>query len=215
MSRERRLPPDRLDTSGATLGETLDVSRLPSYAFGHRSVMWWGTMGVVVIEGTVFALALATYYYLRVNGDSWPMGVPPPELQWAILNTVILFASLIPNRWTQKQAERHDLGRVQVGMFACICFAVAFLGVRILEFTTLNVAWDSNAYGSIVWLLLGLHTVHLVTDFFDTAVLYVLMLTGPIEGKRYVDVAENAAYWDFVVLAWIPIFATLYIAPRL
>ncbi|HZA94736.1 MAG TPA: cytochrome C oxidase subunit III, partial [Burkholderiaceae bacterium] len=49
----------------------------------------------------------------------------------------------------------------------------------------------------------------------DTAVLAVLMHTGPIEGKRYVDVSENSLYWYFVVFSWLPIYAVIYLAPRL
>ena len=75
--------------------------------------------------------------------------------------------------------------------------------------------WDRDAYGSIVWLLLGLHTTHIVTDFLDSAVLTVLMFIGPIEEKRFVDVEENAVYWYFVVLAWLPIYGVIYWAPRL
>jgi heme/copper-type cytochrome/quinol oxidase subunit 3 len=216
MSQERRdFPPGRLDTQWAVVGETLDVSQLPSYVFGSRGIMWWGTMGVVAIEGAVFAMAIATYYYLRTNGDAWPMGVPPPELRWGILNTLVMLASLLPNHWTLHRAKAHDLHGARTGMLVCIVMAALFIGVRVLEFKALNVSWDSNAYGSIVWMLLGLHTVHLLTDFGDTLVLYVLMHTGPLEGRRFVDVAENAEYWDFVVLAWLPIFATLYLAPRI
>ena len=36
---------------------TLDVGSLAPGAFGSRSLLWWGTMGIVLIEGTVFALA--------------------------------------------------------------------------------------------------------------------------------------------------------------
>jgi cytochrome c oxidase subunit III len=193
----------------------LDVSGLPSYVFGPRGLMWWGTAGVIAIEGTVFALAIGCYFYLRVNADTWPLGVPPPDLFWGTLNTIILLASVVPNHYTKRAATDHHLGRARVGMFACLAMATAFLGVRIFEFASLNCSWDTNAYGSIVWLLLGLHTVHLITDFLDSVVLYVLMLTGPLEGKRYVDVAENGLYWDFVVLAWLPIYAVIYWAPRL
>ncbi|HUP30801.1 MAG TPA: cytochrome c oxidase subunit 3 [Usitatibacter sp.] len=214
MSDKPVFPPDRLDTQGAVAGETLDVAQLPSYVFGARGIMWWGTMGVVAIEGTVFAMAIATYFYLRTNGDTWPMGVPAPDLRWGVLNTLIMLASLLPNHWTLHRAKAHDLGRVRGGMLVCLVMGAAFILVRVFEFRTLNVSWDSNAYGSIVWMLLGLHTVHLLTDFGDTLVLYVLMLTGPLEGRRFVDVAENAEYWDFVVLAWLPVFATIYIAPR-
>jgi len=76
--------------------------------------------------------------------------------------------------------------------------------------------WDANAYGSIVWLLLGLHTIHLLTDLGDTIVLAVLMFTrhGTV-GKRLGDVADNATYWNFVVASWLPIYFLIYWVPRL
>jgi heme/copper-type cytochrome/quinol oxidase subunit 3 len=46
-------------------------------------------------------------------------------------------------------------------------------------------------------------------------VLTVLMFTGPISQTRFVDVSENAFYWYFVVLSWLPIYALIYFAPRL
>ena len=30
-------------------GDALDVAELPSYGFGHRSLMWWGTAGMMAI----------------------------------------------------------------------------------------------------------------------------------------------------------------------
>jgi len=38
-----------------------------------------------------------------------------------------------------------------------------------------------------------------VADFADTLVLTAVMYKEPIEGKRYVDIAENSGYWDFIV----------------
>ena len=114
-------------------------------------------------------------------------------------------------RAAERQRPRAARG---CGSSCALAFALAFLVVRGFEFAALNVRWDANAYGSIVWLLLGLHTTHLVTDTFDTAVLAVLLFTGPLEGKRFVDVSENALYWYFVVLSWLPIYAVIYLAPR-
>src|SRR5581483_10039322 len=37
---------------------SLDVSGLPSYKFSHHSLMWWGLMGLIAIEGMAFALAV-------------------------------------------------------------------------------------------------------------------------------------------------------------
>ena len=209
-------PPNDLATQGArVVGRGLDVSQLPSFGFGQRSLMWWGTLGLVAIEGTVFALAIMTYFYIRTLSDDWPMGSPAPGLPWGTLNLAIVLLSAIPNHWAKGAAERYDLGRTRAGLLACLVFELAAIAIRFLEFGALNVAWDTNAYGSIVWTLLGLHTLHLVTDFVDSAVLYALVLRDPVEGKSFVDVTENAIYWDFVVLAWIPIYLVIYWGARL
>ncbi len=195
---------------------TLDVSALPPGAFGARSLNFWGTLGIIVIEGTVFALAIAAYLFLVTRTADWPPdGGAPPDLQWGLVNTLVLLTSLIPNELARRAAEKTDLAQVRLWMVACLAWGVVFNIVRIYEFRHLNVMWNRDAYGSIVWLILGLHTTHIVTDFLDSAVLAVLMLVGPIEERRFVDVEENAVYWYFVVLAWLPIYGVIYWAPRL
>jgi cytochrome c oxidase subunit 3 len=193
----------------------LDVSEIPSYGFGHRSLMWWGTLGMVAIEGTVFALAIVVYFYVRTRVNDWPPSVLPPELIWGTANTVLMLLSLIPNQWTKRAAEAENLPKVRIGLAIGVLFGAAFLVLRALEFSALNCRWDTNAYGSAVWMLLSLHTIHVATDFFDTAVLAALMAFGPIEGKRFVDVSENSFYWYFVVFAWIPIYALIYFGARI
>jgi cytochrome c oxidase subunit 3 len=197
------------------LGPAMDISELPSFGFSHRSLMWWGTLGLMAIEGTVFALAVASYFYLRSHVDRWPPSGLPPDLLWGIVNTVILVVSGLPNHWVKRVSERLDLKSVRIGLVVCLAFSFAFLLVRIFEFRSLNARWDEDAYGSMVWMLLGLHTVHLLSDTVDTAVLTVLMYTGPLEATRFVDVSENALYWYFVVWSWLPIFAVIYLVPRL
>jgi len=192
----------------------LDASGLPTHAFGHRNLMWWGTLGLIAIEGTIFALTVVSYFYLQVHAPKWPPNTPPPSLLWGTLNTAVLSASLWPNHLLKKAAEHGDLARIRRNFIACLAFSLVFLAIRVFEFRALNVRWDNDAYGSVVWLLLGLHTVHLITDTYDTAVLAVLMFKGPLESQRLVDVSENAMYWYFVVAAWLPIYAVLYLAPR-
>jgi heme/copper-type cytochrome/quinol oxidase subunit 3 len=192
----------------------INVSKLPSYAFGHRSILWWATLGIVAIEGTMFALVMTSYLYIKGRNPHWAPGVFPPALRWGTLNTVILLASLVPNQFAKKAAEKLDLRGSQLWLVVCVAFGVAFNIIRIFEFRSLNVWWDTNAYGSVVWTLLAFHTTHILTDLLDTMVLTVLMFTGPLEEKRFVDISENSFYWYFVVISWIPIYALIYFAPR-
>ena len=192
----------------------LDVRDLASFGFSHSSLMWWGTAGLMAIESTVFGIAIAMYFYLRSHADSWPTSAPPPELAWGTINTIVLLLSVVPNHFAKRAAEQLDRGGVKLWLTICLAFGFVFLVVRGFELAALNVRWDASAYGSVVWLLIMLHTVHLVTDAWDTTVLDVLFFTGPLEGRRYVDVSENALYWYFVVLSWLPIYAVVYLAPR-
>jgi cytochrome c oxidase subunit 3 len=193
---------------------TMDVSSLPTYGFSHRSLLWWGTWGMMLIEGTVFLMTIGTYLYLRSHVNVWPMSRFPPDMLWGTLNVAILLLSGLPNHWAKKAAEKEDLKSVRFWLVACMIFSLAFLGIRIMEFSHLNVGWDSNAYGSVVWMLLGLHTLHLLTDTIDSAVLTVLMFTGPLKGTRFVDVSENGMYWYFVIFTWLPIYIVIYVLPR-
>ncbi len=192
----------------------LNVSDLPTVVFGHRSVTWLGLMGMMAIEGTAFAIVLASYFYLRTRTDDWPPGLQPPRLLAGTLNTVVFLASLAPNAWTKKRAEEGNLRGTQIGLVMMTAVGVINLVIRWFEFRGLNCTWDANAYASVTWLLLGLHTTHLITDWFDTVVLGALFFTDRVEGKRYMDASENADYWYFVVFAWLPIYAVLYLAPR-
>ena len=182
--------------------------------FGHRSLMWWGTQGLVLIESTIFLLALLCWFYLRGQSELWPPDGRAPDWLWGSLTTALLILSLWPNHLVKQAAERLDLSAVRRWIVVMTLLGMAVLVLRVYEFIHLNTHWQAHAYGSIVWLILGLHTVHLITDTWDTAVLAVLMHTGPLEGRRFVDVSENALYWVFVVLSWLPLYGVLYVGPR-
>jgi heme/copper-type cytochrome/quinol oxidase subunit 3 len=193
-----------------------DLSALPLHGKETASLTWWGTAAFILIEGTGFALLIAVYLYLMSVAPSWPLDSAPPRLGPGTIVTVILLASLVPNWLIARWAVREELRKVQIGLLIMTALGIAPLIVRIFEFPALLVLWDTNAYGSIIWFLLGLHTTHLITDLGDTVVLAAVMFTRHAPNpRRFGDVQDNALYWYFVVLAWLPIYACLYWVPRL
>jgi heme/copper-type cytochrome/quinol oxidase subunit 3 len=193
----------------------LDLGELPDHGFGTRSLTWWGTVGMFAIESMTLAIGAAAYLYLMRQEPHWPPVAKNPDLAISTTITTLLILSVIPNMWLKQRAERYDLRGVRFGMVVMSLVGAALVPLRLYEFTHLNVRWDSNAYGSAVWGLLGLHTTHLVTDLVDTVVLTALLFTRHgHHARRFVDTAENAMYWNFVVLAWLPIYAIIYLVPR-
>jgi cytochrome c oxidase subunit III len=194
----------------------LDLAKLPMHGLGAASVTWWGTLAFMLIEGTGFALAIAVYLYLMSLAATWPIDAPKPDLLPGTLVTLILLASLIPNLLMSRWAEQQNLDKLRIGMVVMSLFGIAPLVVRFFEFPALKINWDTNAYGSIVWTLLGLHTTHILTDLVDTLVLAALMFTRHGNNtRRFGDVQDNAMYWNFVVATWLPIYGCIYWIPRL
>jgi cytochrome c oxidase subunit III len=189
----------------------LDVSKLPLHGFGAASVTWWGTLGFMLIEGTGFALVIAVYLYLMSLAPSWPLNAPPPDLLAGSVMTVALLASVVPSVLVSRWAQQQDLRKVRIGMVVMSVLGIVPLIIRVFEFPALKVKWDSNAYGSVIWTMLGLHTTHILTDLIDTVVLAVLMFSRHGDNRRrYGDVQDNAMYWNFVVAAWLPIYGCIY-----
>jgi heme/copper-type cytochrome/quinol oxidase subunit 3 len=195
--------------------QALDVSTLPTFAFGQRSILWWATMGMIAIESSAFALIAVSYLYLKWRVPHWPPGFAPPDLRWGTATTIVLLATAIPNQLAKRAAERLDVHGARLWVGVCVLLALVFCVTRAMEFTTLNVWWDSNAYGSVVWTMLGLHTTHIVTDIIDTGALAAMLLVSPLDANRFVDVSENAGYYYFVMISWLPIYGLIYFAPRI
>lgn len=192
-----------------------DVSALPTYGFSTQSGPWWGSLGFIAIEGTGFALVIALYLYLYATDPTWLQHTAPLTLWPGTALTALLFSSLIPNIWADRVARRLELKNVRIALIVMAVIGLAALPLRAYEFMLLPIQWDTNAYGSALWFILGLHTVHLATDLGDTIVLAILMFTRHATPRRFSDAVDNAFYWNFVVLAWLPIYLLLYWTPRL
>ena len=193
-----------------------DLSTLPDSIDGARNVVWWSNFGFMVIEGTGFALAAATLLYLRTQSTAWPPSTDrAPDLLWGAIFTIGLLLSEILNRWVPKKAREKDERRVRRGMLAITIAGAVLMAFRAMELNHLNIGWETDAYGSVVWLLMFLHTTHVVTQLGETAVLSLWLYTHEVGDDQFADVQDNANYWSFVVVAWLPIYAIVYWAPRI
>ena len=196
---------------------TQDISSLPTHGFSIRSLTWWGVIGYMVIEGAAFALTIAAYFFLMSHEQQWaPMPWEPPNPIAGTLFTAVMLLSEIPNTMAKKAAEAYDVPKVRMLLPWIVGIGLALLVLRGFEFNSLNVRWYDNAYGSIIWALLLLHTLHIGTDWVDTIDLWRLMRTPHgEEPRRLVDTSENSLYWRFVWLSWIPIYLLIYWVPRM
>ncbi|HYK41581.1 MAG TPA: cytochrome C oxidase subunit III [Thermoanaerobaculia bacterium] len=198
---------------------TIDVSRLPDISLTPSALFWWGTVGLILIEATTFVIMIATAIYLRLTVTDWPPPtIPPPDLRWGVAGLVLILASCLPLRAAEKIAARghlEDTPRIRALLYVTIAITALFIAVRFFEFPGTHTKWNSSAYGSIVWTILGLHLLEGVAGFLENGVLAAVLKIGPVAHKQFLDVRGCAIFWYFIALGWIPLFLIVYVYPRL
>jgi heme/copper-type cytochrome/quinol oxidase subunit 3 len=205
-----------MDRVAPTAAASIDVSRLPTVTFGTKGLMWWGTMAFMVIEGWTLGLTAMSWFYLRQNTEQWPpLRTPDPSLTIPTIALIIMLASLIPSWWTRQRATKLDRRGVALGLGVSGAIGVLLVVLRWFELWAINTRWDSNAYGSIAWLLVGLHGTLVLLDVADTIGLGVMFAKRELPPHYYSDTSDNTMYWFFTVLSWIPLYLIVYVGPRL
>ena len=194
----------------------MDLRGLPDVVFGPRDVMWWGTLGFVLIEGFTLVLCAAAYLYVTQNFPTWPpQNTPLPSLVAPTVQVAVMLVSLVPASWTARAARRFDLNAVRIGLIVATAFAIAIVGLRAWELlVSLNVKWDANAYGSVQWLVLGVHGSLLAIELVEIGGMALLVWLAPVEEKHMSDVTDMVFYWYFMVLSWLPLYVLCFWLPR-
>jgi cytochrome c oxidase subunit 3 len=194
----------------------IDVSSLPTVVFGQRDPIFWGVLGLIAIETTMVGLLIASYLYLRANFLAWPpTDVGRLACIAAALETGVALLSIVPSHFTNLMALQLRLRPMRNWLLAATVLVAIFLALRWWEFSVLPFRWDSDAHGSVFYMLLGLNTFHALGGLLENGALLLVLFRGPVELKLCADVQVSGFYWYFTVATWLAIAATLYLEPYL
>src|SRR3954468_22438276 len=202
----------------------LDVSKLPSSAVDHRSPIWWGNALLLCIETSMFVLAIVSYFYFRRNFEHWPPPKwdvnppiinPLPRLGYATVNTIVLVLSLIPMIIADRACLKMREKTVQICATIGCLMSITSIYLRFREFGDLVVRWDANAYGSVIWTLLGLHLLHLIVLTCEDGLMSAYIWIHGLDDKHARDIRVTAVYWYWVVAVWLVLYWVVYWSPRM
>lgn len=193
---------------------------LPEHANGPRSFSWWGMVLLIATEATLFALLIATYFYLRFQaGPEWPPGsIEKPTLALPLVMTAILWSSSVPVHAADRAIRRGNQWMLRAGLAAGFLLGLAFVLIQVVveypevlhrEFTP-----RTNVYGSLFFAITGLHGAHVVVGLGMNLWTQVRAWRGAFDEHRHVTVQNFAMYWHFVDVVWLFVLATIYLSPR-
>lgn len=195
----------------------ISVAHLPVQAFGPRDPLWWAVSLLVAIESTMLVLLAVSYFYVRSQTSPFPPVVVPRQVAWIGLCELVLWiASALPTYRSGRAAIAGDVAGMRRALIAATAIGIVCAALRWYEFHLLPMRWDSHAYGSMVWALLGLQWVHALTGICENLLYIVLLFVGPVEDKHRVDVEVSTPLWYFVIagaaLAWLVVFLEVLVS---
>ncbi len=193
---------------------------LPARYGGPRAFGWWGMVWLIATEATLFALLLASYFYVRFRSDPpWPPdGIGDPKLPLVVVMTAVLWSSSIPVHVAERGIRVGSQRRLRAGLAAGFVLGAAFLTL------TVAVEWPevlhefgptTNAYGSLFFTITGFHAAHVLVGLLLSLWTQLRARQGAFDAHRHLTVQNFALYWHFVDVVWAFVLATVYLSPRL
>jgi heme/copper-type cytochrome/quinol oxidase subunit 3 len=178
-----------------------------------------GTMGMVLFiltEATLFTTFLVSYFFLRFQATAlWPPdGIESPTLVLPAIMTVVLLSSSIPMHIADAGIRRGSRLRLRVGLLVSFLLGAVFLGLQVFEYAEKLKEFtpQTNAYGSLFFMITGAHGAHVAGGLLLNLWTQVQAGRGFYSRDRHLTVRNVALYWHFVDAVWIAIFSSLYLA---
>jgi len=181
---------------------------------------WWGMVLTLATDLAAFAALLAGYFYIRfVTAQAWPPdGIAEPKLLKPWIMTALLLGSSAPLIWADLGIKKGSRGRLLAGGALTLLLGLAFLVLQYLEYReklAKEFQPDTNAYGSLFFVITGFHGAHVILGCLAMALVLVAAAFGKISRSHHALVRITGLYWHTVGGVWVVIFSSLYLAAHL
>lgn len=156
-----------------------------------------------------FAGLFAAYFTLRSAATIWP----PEDVHLAVGRAAASTTVLVISSFTMRRAEHSsrdgDAAATRLWLAVTLLLGAVFLTNQLLEYRDLGFGIASHTFGSMFYIMTGFHGLHVFAGLVLIAIVAITVGMAPIRARRPLQAV--AAYWHFVDVVWIGLFATLYL----
>jgi len=157
-----------------------------------------------------FAGLFAAYFTIRASVDQWPPADVELDALRSGLFTLLLVASSVTMQFAHHAAEHGDLRTLRRWLGATVVLGSIFLVNQGFEYAANTFSISSHAYGSIYYLMTGLHGLHVLAGLLAMVLLMIRTSVDTDVAAQEPTVAVVSYYWHFVDVVWIGLYLTLY-----
>ncbi len=167
-------------------------------------ILWLFIVSVIMI----FA-ALTSAYIVRQGEGNWYMFELPDVFYYS---SVVILLSSATMQWAVASAKKDKIGKLKLAISLTAVLGFAFLVMQFYGWVALvgiDVYFVGNPSGSFVYVLTGLHGLHLVSGVIYLFVVLVQSFIYKVHAKKMTNLEMCATYWHFLDALWIYLFVFL------
>ena len=163
---------------------------------------------------TVMMLFAAwTSAYLVKRGEPGWSSFDLPRQFW--INSGLILLSSLTLIWAQLSAKKDELEKVKVAVTLTTILGISFLigqwlaWEKMVEMNYYFTGMGSNTSSSFIYVLTGVHAIHLVSGVIFLLVVVVATYRYKVHSKNMVQLEMCATYWHFLGGLWLYLFVFL------
>jgi len=159
----------------------------------------------------IFAGLIAAYFNLRSLAPVWPP--PGVTLDWtsALIGTVMLAVSSGSMLLVTRSLARNKFTLARLWLGASILLGTAFVLLSYHGWTSNAFRIDSNAYGSLYYVMTGFHVCHVSAGVLLMLVLFFNMHKAAFQRDHRAGAEAIGFFWHFVFLVWLFVWGSIFV----
>jgi len=162
----------------------------------------------VATVGMLFA-SLTSAYIVRQAEGNWLYFHLPSMLNWTTAVILLSSATMQMAYWS---AKKDLLEKVKLWVSITMVLGVVFLVGQVLawkELVAQNVYFVGNPSGSFLYVLTGLHGLHIISAIVYLVIVMVSAFRFKIHSRSLAQIEMCTTYWHFLGGLWLYLFIFL------
>ncbi|HRJ29027.1 MAG TPA: cytochrome c oxidase subunit 3 [Cyclobacteriaceae bacterium] len=187
----------------------IEEAKKPLSMNPKKFALWLFMMSVIMLFG-----AWTSAYLVKRADAGWAEIILPDQF-W--INSVIAVLSSVTMIWAYLAAKRDNIDQLKIALALTTVLGVAFLAGQYLAYGEMVALKQhmtgSNVSHSFLWILPGVHGLHIVSGLVFLVIVLVNAFKFKIHSKSLNQLEMCATYWHFLGGLWLYLFIFLILNP--
>ncbi|MAZ36614.1 cytochrome c oxidase subunit 3 [Salibacteraceae bacterium] len=169
-----------------------------------KNLLWVGILSIIML----FA-GLTSAYIVRQAEGQWLVFDLPNAFYLSTLFILLSSGGLI---WANRSAKSDNFDGVKMGLMLTFVLGLAFSYFQFEGWSQLRAqdvffaGKESNAAGSFMYVITGLHLAHLFAGFLSLIYTFAQSTQGKYNSDGKLGLELCSLYWHFLGLLWVYLF---------